>query len=352
MSCAFEAVLWGAVAAALSFGFGPPLMSASLRSDGSCSTLNAAKLPQKITWGVRATNLAVTIIPFLGLAAAVVLLWGMAFDLVHLGLLVGMYLVISAGVTIGYHRLFTHRSFTTFRPIQWGLGILGSMALEGPLLKWVAQHRMHHQHSDDEGDPHSPHLHGTGLWQAIRGFWHAHTGWIFDPDDPDLDRYVGDLRKDPVLCWISRMFFLWAAVGLILPAILGGLLTLSWTGVLLGFLWGGLVRVFLVHHMTFSINSICHLWGARPFKTDDESRNNLFFGVLGLGEGWHNNHHAFPTSARHGLRWWQLDVSFMVIRLLGWMCLAWNIRLPSRSALESKHQRSVAARMPDHGEPN
>ena len=269
------------------------------------------------------------ILPFLGVAAAVALAWGWGFSWVHLGLLVGMYLLTAVGVTVGYHRLFTHRSFETTRPVKFVLAVLGSMAVEGPLLKWVAMHRRHHQHSDGADDPHSPHHHGEGLRGLLAGAWHAHVGWLFDPDPENLARYVGDLQSDTLLRRISGTWTLWSAFGLLLPAVLGGLITWSWTGVLLGFIWGGLTRVFLVHHLTWSINSVCHLWGTRPFRNHDESRNNPIFGVIGLGEGWHNNHHAFPTSARHGLRWWQIDVSYYLIRLLGLTGLAWNIRLPA-----------------------
>lgn len=297
----------------------------------------------RASWGTRLTNLGAVVIPFAGFVVALVLLWGIAVNWLHLTLLGTFYLLCGFGITVGFHRLFTHRSFATVRPVQWALAILGSMAVQGPLLKWVAQHRKHHQLSDAEGDPHSPHLYGTKWWQILRGLWHAHTGWLFDPDPPDLPRYVGDLRKDRSLCLISRLFVLWVVLGLVLPAALGGLLTGSWTGVLLGFLWGGLARVFLVHHVTWSINSVCHLWGTRPFRNDDESRNNFIFGVLAMGEGWHNNHHAFPTSARHGLRWWELDGSYLVIRLLGMLHLAWNIRVPDAKAIASRRNTAAPA---------
>ena len=276
------------------------------------------------------------VVPFLGLAAAVFLVWGWGFSWVHLGLLLGMYLLTALGVTVGYHRLFTHRSFETTRPVKFILAVLGSMAVEGPLLKWVAMHRRHHQHSDDVEDPHSPHHHGEGLRGLIAGAWHAHVGWIFERDPENLSRYVGDLQADPILRRVSKTWTLWSAAGLLLPAILGWLLTWSWTGVLLGFIWGGLTRVFLVHHVTWSINSVCHLWGTRPFKSHDESRNNVVFGVIGLGEGWHNNHHAFPTSARHGLRWWEFDASYWIIRGLEAMGLAWKVRVPAAEALRRR----------------
>lgn len=281
----------------------------------------------------RITMLLVVGLPFAGMIFALVLAWGRGFNWLHLGLLVGMYLLSGLGVTVGYHRLFTHRAFETVWPIKWVLGILGSMAVEGPLLKWVANHRMHHQHSDAQRDPHSPHAHGAGLLAMLRGFWHAHMGWLFAEDAPGLRRYIGDLLQDPHLRAISYLFPLWAVLGLLLPALVGGVLTGTWDGALMGFIWGGLARLFLVHQMTFSINSVCHIWGGRAFPTSDHSRNNLLFGMIGMGEGWHNNHHAFPTSARHGLRWWQFDLSYLVIRGLQVTRLAWKVRLPKSEML-------------------
>jgi stearoyl-CoA desaturase (delta-9 desaturase) len=282
--------------------------------------------------GMRVASLLAVIVPFLGLVAAVVFLWGWGFSWVDLGLLLGMYILTAVGITVGYHRLFTHRAFETTPVVQLLLGAIGSMAVEGPLLKWVAMHRRHHQHSDKPDDPHSPHHQGKGLLGLLRGAWHAHLGWVFDRDPPNLDRYVKDLRQSGLLRMVSRLFPVWVAVGLLLPAVLGGLLTGTWTGALFGLLWGGLVRIFLVHHVTWSINSVCHLWGRRPYRSNDQSRNNFVFGVLGLGEGWHNTHHAFPTSARHGLRWWQVDASYGFIRALALLGLAWNVKVPEKQA--------------------
>jgi stearoyl-CoA desaturase (delta-9 desaturase) len=287
---------------------------------------------------VRIATLFGVVLPFLGLASAVFFVWGWGFSWLHVGLLAGMYLLTAVGVTVGYHRLFTHRSFETTRPMKLVFAVLGSMAIEGPLLKWVATHRLHHQHSDGAEDPHSPHHHGEGLRGLIAGAWHAHVGWLFDRDPENLSRYVGDLQSDTLLRRISRTWTLWSAVGLLLPALLGGLITWTWAGALLGFLWGGLTRVFLVHHVTWSINSVCHLWGTRPFRSNDHSRNNAVFGVLGLGEGWHNNHHAFPTSARHGLRWWEFDASYWIIRALELCRLAWKVKLPGVEAIARRAQ--------------
>ncbi|HEX8325787.1 MAG TPA: fatty acid desaturase [Tepidisphaeraceae bacterium] len=288
---------------------------------------------------VKVSNLAAVILPFVGFIVAAVMLWGIGFSWLHLGLMVAMYLLSAIGITVGYHRLFTHRAFETNRVMKATFAILGSMAVEGPLLKWVAMHRRHHQHSDEENDPHSPHLHGEGLWGMVTGLWHAHVGWIFDRDPEGIERYVGDLAKDRVLRYISDTFPLWVLVGLLIPTILGGVISMTWTGALLGLIWGGFARIFLVHHVTWSINSVCHLWGSRDYESHDESRNNFVFGVLALGEGWHNNHHAFPTSARHGLKWWQVDASYYIIAGMEAVGLASKVRLPSPQAMQAKQRK-------------
>ncbi len=280
----------------------------------------------------RIATLTAVVVPLLGLLATPFLLWGWGFGWVEFGLLLSMYLLTALGITVGYHRLFTHRSFETNPVVRFVLAALGSMAAQGSVIKWVAIHRRHHQHSDTPDDPHSPHRGGAGLWSAFRGFWHAHIGWAFRADPPELNRYVKDLRESTSVRVASAMFPLWILLGLLIPAALGGILSGTWGGVLLGFVWGGLVRVFLVHHVTWSVNSVCHLWGRQPYPEKDHSRNNFVFGVLALGEGWHNNHHAFPTSARHGLRWWQIDISYYVIRLMALFGLAWKIRVPTPHA--------------------
>jgi len=293
---------------------------------------------ERVSVGVYIMNMVGIVLPLAGLAAAVVLLWGWGFDWMHLGMLVGMFVLTGMGITVGYHRLFTHRAFDAHGAVKATLAILGSMAVQGPLIKWVAIHRRHHQHSDDHHDPHSPRMHGSSLWGILRGWWHAHVGWIFEAEPADLARYSADLRRDALLRRISALFPLWALLGMLVPAALGGLITMSWSGVLLGLLWGGLARMCLVHHVTWSINSICHLWGTRPFRSDDHSRNNPIFGILGLGEGWHNNHHAFPNSAAHGLRWWEIDTSYWFIRGLEALGLAWNVRVPDSATLAAKRR--------------
>jgi stearoyl-CoA desaturase (delta-9 desaturase) len=293
-------------------------------------------------------NLGAVVLPLLGLAGAIVLLWGVAFNWWYFLILGTMAVVSAAGVTVGYHRLCTHKSFETPAWVRYLFAAAGSMAVQGPVIQWCAEHRKHHQHSDKENDPHSPHMsqHGSwgeGLWATFRGAFHAHVGWLFAGHSKGLGRYSADLKADRVLVLANGQFVFWVLFGLLFPAVVAGLVSMSWTGVLLGFLWGGLVRVLLVHHITWSVNSVCHLWGTRPFDSRDESRNNALVGLLAMGEGWHNNHHAFPTSARHGLRWWELDFSYLLIRALALVGLARAVRVPDREKIESKLRRRKAA---------
>jgi stearoyl-CoA desaturase (Delta-9 desaturase) len=294
---------------------------------------------------VRVINLAAVLLPFAGVITAAVLSWGVALNWTALIVASVLGLGTALGITVGYHRLFTHKSFATPAPLRYLIGILGSMAVQGPVIEWVGVHRRHHQHSDDHDDPHSPHVHSRGSWGegirgTLRGMYHAHMGWLFVGHQRGLRRYTADLHKDPVTVAVNRQFKFWVLMGLILPAVVCGLITFSWMGALMGFIWGGLVRIFIVHHITWSVNSVCHLWGSQPFRSHDESRNNVVVAILGLGEGWHNNHHAFPTSARHGLRWWEIDFSWMVIRGLSLVGLAKQIRLPTPDRIQSKHKRS------------
>ena len=206
-----------------------------------------------------------------------------------LGLLIGMYFATAVGITVGFHRLFVHRSFETPLALKFVFAVLGSMAVQGSLRKWVAMHRRHHQTSDTPDDPHSPHHHGSGVRGVLQGLWHSHMGWFFTAPPPHLDRYLHDINGSAALRVASVLFPLWVALGLAIPAILGGLLTHSWTGMWTGLIWGGLVRIFLVHHITWSINSVCHLWGSRPYRSlRIKARNNFCVRRPGqLGEGWH-----------------------------------------------------------------
>jgi stearoyl-CoA desaturase (delta-9 desaturase) len=286
----------------------------------------------------RIANLIVILGPFVGLAAGMVYAWGWGLGWTELSLLFGMYILTGLGITVGYHRFFTHKSFSAGPVVTTVLGILGSMAVEGSIIRWASCHRSHHHHSDHELDPHSPHGHGHGFWGVIKGFYMAHMGWIIRGDRELLDRYTPDLRKNPLILWLSNKFPLWIVLSLAVPALIGGLIDMSWRGAFLGLLWGGIIRIGMVHHITWSVNSVCHLWGTRPFKSHDHSRNNPIVGVLALGEGWHNNHHAFPTSARHGLRWWQFDLSYIVIWVMARLGLVWNVRVPAAERQESRRR--------------
>jgi stearoyl-CoA desaturase (delta-9 desaturase) len=266
-------------------------------------------------------------VPPAALVAAGWLAWGGTLKWQHLLVLAITYTLSGLGVTVGYHRLFTHRSFKTTRTMRALLAVLGSMAVEGPLIEWVATHRKHHRFSDQPGDPHSPHLdHAPGWRGTLRELAHAHVGWMFRGKDmANPDRYATDLLADRDMRFISRTFPLWVAIGLALPFGLGFALTGSLAGGLTGLLWGGAVRIFLLHHATFSINSLCHSFGRRPFATSDQSHNLAWLAPLAFGEAWHNNHHAFPTSARHGLGRRQFDPSAWLISALERCHLAWDV---------------------------
>ena len=295
--------------------------------------------PESAPLAVRLVTVLIIVAPLLGVIAAPFFVWGWGFGWTDLGLLLAMYFFTTMGITVGFHRLFVHRSFETFMWEKFIWAVLGSMAVQGSLFQWVGRHRKHHQHSDTPEDPHSPQFGGKGVLGLMRGFWHAHIGWFFDADPPDLDHYVKDLSASRALRVASYLFPLWVAFGFAIPAVLGGVITRSWGGVWTGLIWGGLVRLFVVHHVTWSVNSACHLWGFRPYRSNDMSRNNVLFGILAMGEGWHNTHHAFPTSARHGLRWWQIDVSYWLIRVLALVGLAWNLKVPTVEA-QAKESRT------------
>jgi len=269
----------------------------------------------------------VTGVPVLALGLVAWQLWEKALHWSDLIVFLVLYILCGLGVTVGFHRLFTHRAFATTRWLRFTFGVLGSAAIEGPVISWVADHRKHHAFSDKEGDPHSPHVdHGVGLRGALRGLAHAHVGWLFIHTQRGAKRrYAPDLIKDPVVSFVDRTFIIWAVAGLALPFALGVAIGHTLKAGLTGLLWGGAVRVLVVHHVTYSINSLCHYFGRRSFATGDESRNLSWLALFSFGESWHNNHHAFPTSAAHGLRRWQIDPSAMVIRMLEKLGLAWNV---------------------------
>lgn len=275
-------------------------------------------------------------VPLIGVIAAIVLLWGYGVGWLQVGLLAGFYCLSILGVTIGFHRMFTHRALEAGPALRGLLAIAGSMSAQGPVLEWCAVHRSHHKFSDRKGDPHSPHLHGEGIAAMLKGMLHSHIGWLFQIESDAGPVNVADLLADPVLRFVDRFFWVWMIAGWMVPGIIAGVIVHSWMGALSGVIWGGLVRTFLLHHVTWSINSVCHVWGTQPFDLPDESRNNPVFGLLAFGEGWHNNHHAFPTSARHGLRWWQLDTTWLAIKVLKMAGLVRNVRVPATSAIQTR----------------
>ena len=296
----------------------------ALTPAGAASAVRPVSMPllDRIASGV------VTAVPPIMLAIGMWFGWaGNLFDWKDILVLAVSYVVIGTGVTVGFHRLLTHRSFKTSRLLRAAFAALGSAAAEGPVIDWVATHRKHHQFSDVDGDPHSPHVgHGSGWSGAVRGLVHAHLGWVFtDMEVADERRYAKDLLADPMIRFVDRTFVLWVIAGLAFAFGLGVALTGSVIGGLTALLWGGAARIFLLHHATFSINSLCHFFGRRDYETGDQSRNLAWLAIPTWGEAWHNNHHAFPTSYRHGLRRWQLDPSAAVIRLLEMLGLAWDV---------------------------
>jgi stearoyl-CoA desaturase (delta-9 desaturase) len=269
----------------------------------------------------------VTAVPLVALGFAAWQSWQGLLRPADLAIFAVLYVLTGFGVTVGFHRLFTHRSFKAKPAVRGALAVLGSIAIEGPVISWVADHRKHHAFSDRPGDPHSPHVdHGGGLRGELRGFVHAHIGWLFVHDQRgSRARYAPDLLRDPVVAFVDRTFVIWALAGFALPFAVGAAIGGSVTAGLTALLWGGLVRLFVLHHLTYSINSVCHVFGRRRFATTDESRNVFWLALPTFGEAWHNNHHAFPTSARHGLRRWELDPSALVIRGLEVTGLAWDV---------------------------
>ena len=319
---------------------GPGQTSGAQRSgqDVPSATLGADK-----KGSVEQVTLALFIaVPFVALVAAIPFAWGWGLSWLDLGLMVGMYYLGCHGITIGYHRYFTHGSFKAKRPLRIALAIAGSLAVEGPVVRWVADHRKHHRFSDAEGDPHSPWRYGETVPALLKGLFWAHMGWMFDEEQTPQQKYAPDLIKDPVIRMVSRQFVLWTTVSLLFPPLVGGLVTMSWWGAFTAFFWGSLVRVALLHHVTWSINSICHAVGKRPFRSRDRSGNVWWLAVLSCGESWHNLHHADPTSARHGVLRGQVDSSARIIRwfeVLGWVS---DVRWPSRDRIAARRKQEVS----------
>jgi stearoyl-CoA desaturase (delta-9 desaturase) len=273
-------------------------------------------------------NLIGVPMPFVGLIVAVVLLWNRAVGPLELILLVSFYVVTCLGVTLGYHRMFTHRAFESSRAFRAIMAVLGSMAVEGSVITWVADHRKHHAFTDQEGDPHSPHLHGEGFINSVKGLWHAHVGWLFESvGTAERERFAPDLVKDRVIRAVDKLFWLWVVLSMAIPFAIGWIIGGGFGTAVTALLWGGFVRIFLLHHVTWSINSVCHFFGRKRFDVEDESRNVFWLAPLSMGEAWHHNHHAFPTSAFHGLRFWErmADPTGLVIALLERLGIVWNV---------------------------
>ncbi|SDG71603.1 stearoyl-CoA desaturase (delta-9 desaturase) [Lentzea fradiae] len=284
------------------------------------------------------------VVPALALAVAVPFAWGWGLGWTDVGLAVFFYTLTCLGVTVGFHRYFTHGAFKATRALRIGLAMIGSMAMQGPVIGWVADHRRHHAFADREGDPHSPWLFGTSATALAKGFWHAHMGWMFRRDLTNAARFAPDLEADPDLQRVNRLFPALTAVTLLAPAVAGGLISWSWWGALTAFFWASLVRVAVLHHVTWSVNSICHMIGDRPFEARDKSANFWPLAILSMGESWHNSHHADPTCARHGVRRGQIDISARLIRvfeLLGW---ATAVRWPKPERLARKLKSASDAR--------
>jgi stearoyl-CoA desaturase (delta-9 desaturase) len=272
----------------------------------------------------RLANLLGVVVPLAGVVVAIVLLWNRAVNIADLAILASTYLITAVGITIGFHRLLTHRAFATYPWLERTFAVVGSMAVQGSVLDWVADHRKHHAHTDREGDPHSPHVgHGSGL----RGLVFAHMGWLLETQgQADWKKFATELYEDRAMRRIGRAFPWLVLVSLAIPTAAGFCLNgFTLGGAIQGLVWGGLVRVFLVHHVTWSVNSVCHFFGRRRFEIEDQSTNVGWLAVLSLGESWHHNHHAFPRSAFHGLRWYELDLSGMTILGLQRVGLAWNV---------------------------
>ncbi|HET7531440.1 MAG TPA: acyl-CoA desaturase [Mycobacteriales bacterium] len=287
-------------------------------------TMRRARLEQVIL-------AAFIVVPLLAVAAAVPVMWGWGLGWHDVVIAFVMYAISGHGITVGYHRYFTHGSFKAPRPVRIALAVAGSLAIEGPVIRWVADHRRHHAFSDKEGDPHSPWRYGNDVKSLTKGLWHAHIGWLFDVEQTNQERFAPDLLADKDIVRVDRLFMRLTAVTLLLPPLVGFVWSgFAWQGALTAFFWGSLVRVALLHHTTWSINSICHTIGERPFRTRDKATNVWWLAILSMGESWHNLHHADPTAARHGVLKGQLDSSARIIWVMEKLRLAREVRWPSR----------------------
>jgi stearoyl-CoA desaturase (delta-9 desaturase) len=280
------------------------------------------------------------ILPALGTIAAIFLCWWRRPTATDLTLFFVLWAATGFSLSIGYHRLFTHRAFKAATPVRMALTIFGCMAARSSMITWTAQHRRHHELADHDGDVHSPNLHGHTLFGRLRGLWYSHFTWMLEHDYPNVAYYVPDLLADKPVVAIDRMYYRWIMLGMVTPALLGGIISHSWMGALTGFLWGGVLRQFVVAQQVSALNSLTHMFGSRPFKMrDNNSHNNAMFGLITWGEGWHNNHHAFPNAAKFGFRWYQVDPGYSVICLMekfGWV---WDVRRPEPERVAAHQQK-------------
>jgi stearoyl-CoA desaturase (delta-9 desaturase) len=281
----------------------------------------------------RVHAITIAVVPAIGTAAALWIAFAYGVTWVDMTLLAVMYVVNMLGISLGYHRQFSHRSFKAKPWVRVMLAIFGSTAAQGSVVYWVSNHRRHHQYTDKAGDIHSPYVNDDGVMGIVKGFWHSHMGWTFDHKMTNALHYAKDLYRDPAISRVNQLYFLWVALGLLVPALIGGLLTMSLWGAFTGFLWGGLVRMFLCYHFTNGIDSVTHIFGRRPLESGDYSTNNVVWALPTLGEGWHNNHHTFPSSAIFGLERWQPDPGAWLLRLLERFGQVWDIQRPSREMI-------------------
>jgi stearoyl-CoA desaturase (delta-9 desaturase) len=296
-------------------------------------------------WFEGGIALVLLMVPLAGVVIAIPMFRVHGISPLDLTILAGMYLLTAFGITVGFHRLLTHHSFSTPDWLRALFAIAGSMALQGPVARWVADHRRHHAHTDGRGDPHSPRVDPDGRYSGhLLGLWHAHCGWFFNAQKTRIHRFAPDLLADPLIRRIDRWYALWALLSLGIPPAIGALVTGTSSGAWSAFIWGSLVRVFLWHHVTWSVNSICHWIGTRPFDLDDDSTNCWWLALPTLGEAWHNGHHAFPTSAVHGLQPGQVDVSAMLIGALAAAGLATDVKRPSPQQVAARARSQASTR--------
>lgn len=312
------------------------------KSQVTSATLRMTMDPGTLKTGHFLHAWGIVIVPTLGVLVALFVSLRVGVTALDLALLATMYMLTSLGITVGLHRLFSHRSFEAATPVRVALGILGCMAGQGSISYWITNHRRHHHYADGPEDLHSPYFHGSRKLRKIEGFIHSHMGWTFQHRLTNPLLFAKDLYRDRAIAFVNQAYLFWVFLSLLIPFAVGGLVSGTWQGAFTGFLWGGLVRLFLTYHVTNSIDSVTHIFGTRPFDVNDYSTNNVWMALPTLGEGWHNNHHAFPNSAFFSLCWWQIDPGGLFIRAmekLGWV---WKAQSPSAETVQAKLKRVAA----------